>query len=212
MTLPRLYPILDSHSLARRGLELAAAAEAFLHAGARILQIRHKRHWTRQFFQQAEQVAALCRQFDAPLVVNDRADFALLLKAGLHLGQQDLAPLDARRFLGGHPVIGFSSHNADQFADAAREPVDYLALGPVFSTASKTNPAPMVGVDEVRRLQRVSSKPLVAIGGITRENALEVLRAGAHSVAVIGDLLPPQPTPESLRRRMREWQQLLNAA
>ncbi|MGB7723259.1 MAG: thiamine phosphate synthase [Bryobacteraceae bacterium] len=209
MNLPRLYPILDTESLAGRGVSIQDAAAAFLEGGAGILQIRHKGHWNRGVFESARQVARLCREAGAPLIVNDRADFAMLLEAGLHVGQDDLAPGDARRLLGPGAVIGFSSHNADQLAAAGGEPVDYAAFGPVFPTTSKRNPDPVAGVAEIRRCRALVGKPLVAIGGITLENALDVLRAGADSVAVIAGLLPQAPTARSLRERMEEWQRLV---
>jgi thiamine-phosphate pyrophosphorylase len=211
LTLPRVYPILDTESLEARGLTLESAAAALLHGGAGILQIRHKGHWSRQVFDTAGRVARLCREAGVPLIVNDRADFAKLLEAGLHVGQHDLAPRDARLLLGPEAAIGFSSHNASQLVDAAAEPVDYVALGPVFSTRSKRQPDPEVGVEEVRRCRALLSKPLVAIGGITRANAMSVLRAGADSVAVIADLLPANATPQSLRERMEEWNRLVTA-
>ena len=212
MKLPRVYPILDSDSLAQRGLTLPAAAAALLDGGATILQIRHKSHWTRDFFNLTRDVARLCRESGAGLIVNDRADFAMLLQAGLHLGQDDLPPRDARRLIGADAPIGYSSHNAGQLCLAGGEPVDYVALGPVFSTASKRNPDPLVGVGEIQRCRSLLEKPLVAIGGITLENALDVLRAGADSVAVIAGLLPDVATAQSLRKRMEEWNQLARAA
>ena len=212
MRLPRVYPILDTESLEHRGISLETAAAAFLEGGAGILQIRHKGHWSRGLFEAAKRVARLCREGGAPLIVNDRADFALLLEAGLHVGQDDLSPRDARRLLGPGPAIGFSSHNPGQLAAAGGEPVDYVALGPVFATPSKRNPDPVVGVEEVRRCRALVEKPLVAIGGITRGNAAEVLKAGADSLAVIGDLLPETATARSLRERMEQWQQLVKLA
>src|ERR1051326_4523855 len=108
MILPKVYPILDVETLAQRGLQLEAAAAAFLEGGAEILQIRQKGHWSRDFFLAAKQVARLCREAGAELIVNDRADFALLLGAGLHLGQEDLTPRDARNLLGSSGFIGYS--------------------------------------------------------------------------------------------------------
>jgi thiamine-phosphate pyrophosphorylase len=205
MQLPRIYPILDTETLARRGVQTAVAASAFLEAGAGILQIRHKGHWSRGRFDEAQVVARLCRETGATLVIDDRADFAMLLDAGLHIGQDDLAPRDARRLIGSERLLGFSSHNVPQLCAAGGEPVDYVALGPVFATASKINPDPVVGIEEVRRCRALLEKPLVAIGGITRENAPEVLRAGADSLAVISDLVPEPATAKSLRERMEEW-------
>jgi thiamine-phosphate pyrophosphorylase len=212
MKLPRVYPILDTESLEARGISLETAAAALLEGGAGILQIRHKGHWSRDFFEAARAVARLCRENGAALIVNDRADFALLLEAGLHVGQDDLFPRDARRLMGSDAIIGFSSHNPAQLCAAGGEPVDYVALGPVFQTGSKRNPDPVVGVEEVNRCRALLDRPLVAIGGITLTNARDVLDAGADSVAVIGGLLPEAATARSLRQRMEEWQQLVNAA
>ena len=212
MKLPRVYPILDTESLDGRSIALETAAAAFLEGGAGILQIRHKQHWSRGFFASAGTVARLCREAGAALVVNDRADFALLLDAGLHVGQDDLPPRDARRLMGPDAVIGFSSHNVAQLCAAGGEPVDYVALGPVFATASKLNPDPVTGVEEIRRCRSLVEKPLVAIGGITLENAVDVWRAGADSVAVIAGLLPSPATAHSLRERMEQWQQLVKTA
>jgi thiamine-phosphate pyrophosphorylase len=215
MKLPRIYPILDTASLALRAVAVEAAAAAFLEGGAVILQIRHKGHWSRDLFAAGERVARLCREAGADLIVNDRADFALLLGAGLHVGQDDLPPREARKLMGRDAVIGFSSHSAYQLRAAGGEPVDYVALGPVFGTASKQNPDPVIGVEEVRRARPLTDKPLVAIGGITLENALDVLRAGADSLAVIGGLLPPlgDPAPvKAMRVRMEEWRRLVKGA
>jgi thiamine-phosphate pyrophosphorylase len=212
MRLPRVYPILDTESLSARGILLETAAAAFLDGGAGILQIRHKGHWSRDTFESARQVARLCRESGVPLIVNDRADVALLLESGLHVGQDDLPPRDARRLMGSDAVVGFSSHNPQQLCAAGGEPVDYVALGPIFATVSKRNPDPVTGVEEVRRCRTLLEKPLVAIGGITLANALDVLRAGADSVAVIGGLLPESPSAQSLRQRMEQWLQLGKAA
>ena len=208
MRFPRVYPILDAETLAQHGMALDTAAAALLEGGAGILQVRQKGHWTRQVFESARQVACLCREAGAVLVVNDRADFAMLLEGGLHIGQEDLAPRDARKLIGPDALLGFSSHNLEQLSAAGGEPVDYVALGPVYPTSSKHNPDPVVGVDELRRLRPLIEKPLVAIGGITRANAAGVLNAGADSVAVISDLVPQSPTARSLRERMEEWQRI----
>ena len=212
MRLPRVYPILDTESLDARAILLETAAAAFLDGGAGILQIRHKRQWSRGFFASARTVARLCREAGATLIVNDRADFALLLEAGLHVGQDDLPPRDARQLMGRNAMVGFSSHNMAQLCAAGGEPVDYVALGPVFATASKLNPDPVTGIEEIRRCRSLIEKPLVAIGGITLENALDVLRAGADSVAVIAGLLPDRATAHFLRERMEQWQQLVKTA
>ncbi|MDQ2901229.1 MAG: thiamine phosphate synthase [Acidobacteriota bacterium] len=212
MLLPRVYPILDGASLARKGCAPLHAAAGSLAGGAEILQFRHKGHWARDTFAAAEEIARLCREVNARLIVNDRADFATLLDCGLHLGQDDLYPTDARRLLGSDRIIGFSTHNADQLTAAALEPVDYVALGPIYPTASKENPDPIVGLGNLRTWRKLVRRPLVAIGGITRENARAVLDAGADSVAIVGDLLPDICTEHSIRARMEEWRQLVRQA
>ena len=205
LRLPRVYPILDTESLGRCGISLAVAAAAYLEGGASILQIRHKFHWSRDLFDGAREVARLCRERGASLIINDRADFAALLNAGLHVGQDDLSPRDARKLLGSGAVIGLSSHSAAQLATAAGEPVDYVALGPIFATGSKRQPDAVVGLEEIRRCRGLMEKPLVAIGGITLENARDVWTAGADSVAVIAGLLPAGASARALRERMEEW-------
>ncbi len=187
-------------------------AAAMLEGGARVLQIRHKGLWSGKVLEDAREVASLCQQAGAMLIVDDRADIAKLLGAGLHVGQDDLAPADARALLGDGAMIGFSSHDAAQLRGAAAEPVDYVALGPIFSTASKQNPDPVVGVDELRRCHALVGKPLVAIGGITRENARAVFDAGADAVAVIADLLPAGATAADVRQRIEEWRGIAGAS
>ena len=207
MQLPAFYPILDTAAAVRRGVPPVDAARAILGAGASILQFRHKTFYSREAHAWLKQIAELCRASGATLVVNDRADLALLFDAALHLGQEDLPPAAARRVTGTRIPIGFSTHNEAQLHAAASEPIDYLAIGPLFGTASKENPDPVVGLDELRRLRPLATKPLVAIGGITRANARQVLDAGADSVAVIGDLLPENG---NIEERVREWLRLLS--
>src|SRR5579872_2856357 len=190
MPIPRFYPILDNDTAVRFGLTVREAAADMIEAGARILQFRHKGLFSREVWADLESIAELCRAKDVRLVVNDRADIARLLGAALHLGQEDLAPSEARLITGPTTCIGYSTHNADQLAAARSEPADYLALGPILGTTSKANPDPVVGLEGLRRLRPLTDRPLVAIGGITRANAKSVLDAGADSVAAIGDLFP----------------------
>lgn len=211
MKLPVLYPILDTATLDQCQLDWVSAAEAILEGGAKILQFRHKGPFTRRVFWAAEQIAALCGRAGAVYVIDDRADIARVLNAGLHLGQDDLPPREARKILGDDAVVGFSTHSEEQLRAAANEPVDYLALGPIFATRSKARPDPVVGLENLARWRTLTDRPLVAIGGITRENAQDVLRAGADSVAVIADLYPIPCTRLSLRARIEEWLQLLRS-
>lgn len=203
--LPPFYPILDTGLLAGRGLSATAASEAVLEAGARILQFRHKDFFSRGVFDEAERIAVLCRAAGATFIMNDRADFAAILGAGLHLGQDDLAPSDARKILPAGCIVGFSTHNREQLRAGDAEPADYLAIGPIFATGTKQNPDPVVGLQELGVLRAITKKPLAAIGGIARENARAVLEAGADSLAVIGDLFPLPLTKQALRERAEEW-------
>ncbi|MGB9611783.1 MAG: thiamine phosphate synthase, partial [Bryobacteraceae bacterium] len=137
--------------------------------------------------------------------IDDRADIAALLDAGVHVGQNDLPPALARRVLGEARILGFSTHNEEQLRAAAAEPADYLAIGPVFETLSKENPDPALGLERLAKLRALTERPLVAIGGITRDYARAVLNTGVDSIAVIGDLLPEEMTKATVRGRMEEW-------
>lgn len=159
-------------------------------------------------FEAAEQITELCSTAGALFVMNDRVDIAMMLHASVHLGQEDLCPADARRLTGEGTVIGFSTHNEAQIRAAGGEPVDYLALGPLFGTTTKEHPDPMVGLNELRRLRPLVTKPLVAIGGITRANAVATFEAGADSVAVIADLLSGCARAADIGKRTEEWLQL----
>lgn len=177
-----------------------------LDGGARILQFRHKGKYSRDVFDSAGQVAELCHSRGALFIVDDRADIAMMLDAGLHVGQDDVPVPIARRLIGTNRVLGFSTHNLDQLAASVEAPVDYVAYGPVFRTESKENPDPVVGIEGVRAAKGAAgSRPLVAIGGITRANGADVLAAGADSVAVIADLMPDPCTADSIRNRIQEW-------
>jgi len=200
--LPKFYPILDPEIAVRHGIDPIAAAEQILEGGATILQFRHKGFFSRTVFAQLERVAELCRDAGVLFVVNDRADLAALTNAALHLGQDDLTPTAARKVVGAKTLIGYSTHTERQLRAAAAEPANYLALGPIFGTASKQNPDPIVGLDELRRLRPLTDRTLVAIGGITRTNAQSVLAAGADSVAIIGDLFAENG---NVRARTEEW-------
>ena len=158
MKLPRVYPILDTGVFVERGFSPTCAAAAFLQGGAGILQLRHKQHWGRAVFEAAREIARMCREAGALFIVDDRADIAMLLDAGLHVGQDDLPPRDARRLMGTDAIIGFSSHNVRQVCAAGGEPVDYVAFGPVFQTASKRNPDPVTGDRSIKGLPRADGK------------------------------------------------------
>lgn len=190
LRLPAFYPILDPVQVAKHGLDSLETARELLAAGAEWLQLRHKGVYTRADYELAVAVGRLVHQSGAQYVINDRVDIALMAGAdGVHIGQDDLPPGAAREIAGDRLFIGYSTHNEAQLRAGDLEPVDYLALGPIFATVSKHNPDPVVGVDELARLRRLTSKPLVAIGGITRQSAAKAFAAGADSVAIISDFL-----------------------
>jgi thiamine-phosphate pyrophosphorylase len=206
--LPRVYPILDTTTLDRFAFDPFIAAEACLEGGARILQLRHKDFWSRETFHLAHRLATLCRESGARLIINDRADCAMLVGSGLHLGQHDLTPTDARLVVGPHALIGFSAHNPEQMAAAGDEPVDYIAFGPVFPTTSKHRADPVVSVDGLRAARALTLRPLVAIGGITPDNAPDCWSAGANSVAVISGIFQAPCTRQAVRDRLAAWRTL----
>ena len=183
-----VYPIVDVAACSSRTpLDLA---EAVLAGGAKLVQLRAKQISTRDFCDLARALLVLCGSHGARLIVNDRTDIARLTDAaGVHLGQTDLPPREARRLLGADAVVGFSTHNLQQVKDAeALGCVDYLGFGPIFPTTTKRNADPTQGLAGLRQARAATRMQLVAIGGITPENAPEVLTAGADAVAMIGAL------------------------
>jgi thiamine-phosphate pyrophosphorylase len=168
---------------------MLAAAEELAAAGCALLQYRNKSGNARQMLEQARELRTRMGP-NVKLIMNDRADLCLAAGFdGLHLGQGDLSPESARLIIGDRRWLGISTHNSEQLAEANRTSADYLAIGPIFATGSKVNPDPVVGLAGIRRARELTTKPLVAIGGITRVNARSVIDAGADSVAVISDLL-----------------------
>jgi thiamine-phosphate pyrophosphorylase len=187
--LPPLNAIIDAEASARAGLTVVATARACLDGGARFLQLRGKNLSGAELLDAATAIVGLAHEAGAIVIVNDRADIAKLSGAdGVHLGQEDLSPAAARAILGAEAIVGWSTHTDDQIAQAGREPISYLAVGPIFGSTTKATGYDAVGLDIVRRAARLG-RPVVAIGGITRENAASVLAAGAASVAVIGALV-----------------------
>ena len=189
---PSLYAILDAELA---GCEVLSIAEALASSGVEIIQYRSKSASSLAAYTDCVRLADLLRE-RSRFIVNDRADFAALCNAGgVHIGQEDLPVEAARAVCGYERWVGISTHNLAQFEAATQTSADYVAVGPIFATATKNDPDPVVGVDFVRRVRSMTSKPIVAIGGITLENAEEVFRAGADSIAVIRDLIAaPDPS------------------
>jgi len=197
IALPRLYAIVDAEVCERRTLAPLDVARAFLGAGAQWVQLRCKQLGSGEFLELAAAVVADARRAGATIIVNDRADVAALSGAhGLHVGQDDLSPSDARTVIGARPILGLSTHTKEQWDAAVREPVSYIAIGPAFGSATKQTGYDAVGLQVVSaasRDARQAGLPTVAIGGITLDNAASVIDAGAASVAVISDLLTGDP-------------------
>jgi thiamine-phosphate pyrophosphorylase len=183
----RLYPLTDSY------LSQLSHAEQVSHlgkAGARIVQLREKLLPPFEFYQEAANALRVARQLGIKIIINDRVDIALALKAdGVHLGQADLPPEAARRLLGPKAMIGISTHNPEQARLAAKMPIDYIAIGPIFATSSKQASETPIGLTVLRQVRHIVGQiPLVAIGGIRAEKGQDVLDAGADAVAVISDI------------------------
>jgi thiamine-phosphate pyrophosphorylase len=201
LQLPRVYPITDFRL---SGLSHADQVTSLSAGGATMIQLREKSLDPRAFYRAAETAMRIARDRGVRLIINDRADIALALRAdGVHLGQDDLPPEAARRLLGENAIIGFSTHNLEQAKAALALPIDYLAIGPIFRTTGKVNPDPVVGLDLLRMVRAATARlPLVAIGGITPENARGVFEAGADTVAMIGALFGDNEAIEGRMRRM----------
>jgi thiamine-phosphate pyrophosphorylase len=188
-----LYAIVDLDSLAQRALEPLAFVDAVLDARPGALQLRAKSAGARDTLALLRAMHARARPLGVPLFVNDRPDLALLAGCGVHLGQDDMTPSEARR-LAPDLAIGVSTHDLGQLDEALRQRPDYVALGPIFQTTSKRNPDPVVGLEalaEASRRCRAAGVPLVAIGGLSLERAPSVA-PHANLGAVISALLPPE--------------------
>lgn len=184
---PALYAILDPSLIST---PLVPFAQNLAAAGVKLMQLRDKRAPAGRIFAASKELAAVLCPAGVKFIVNDRPDIAAISGAsGVHVGQDDLPPEDARRIVGPARWVGVSTHNLEQFREANATSADYIALGPIFPTVSKENPDPVVGLALLREVRKLTTKPLVAIGGITLERAGEVFRAGADSVAVIRDLI-----------------------
>jgi thiamine-phosphate pyrophosphorylase len=193
---PRLYAIIDATSLTMPELALA---EALARSGVELIQYRNKTATSRQLFEVSRQLSEILRPRGVRFIVNDRPDVALLAGAGgVHVGQEDLG-VEAARSIGNSARskdwwVGVSTHTLEQVTAADRTSAEYVAFGPIFPTTTKQNPDAVVGCELLERARQLTSKPLVAIGGITLQRAAEVYRAGADSLAVVRDLIcAPDP-------------------
>jgi thiamine-phosphate pyrophosphorylase len=206
LVLPRLYVILDAALITSSEID---CAKSLAKAGVRLLQYRNKSAFARRYLDSSRQLAELLKPMGVSFFVNDRPDVAYLAGAsGVHVGQDDLDVEQARRVVGPDKLVGVSTHNVEQFERAAASSADYIAMGPIFSTSSKANPEPVVGIDLLRRVRALTDKPIVAIGGISLERAASAIEAGADSVVVISGILSaPDPA-----ERARQYIATLEAA
>jgi len=190
-SLPRLQAILDVETARGAAIPPADLARAFLDGGARFIQIRAKQLPSGPFLELCDAVVRAAAPYDASVIVNDRVDLARLSgAAGVHVGQDDLPVASVRAILAPDAIVGYSTHNVAQIDGALAMPISYLAVGPIFGTRTKDTGYPAVGLELVRTAAaRAGGIPVVAIGGITLENAPAVIDAGAAAVAVISDLL-----------------------
>jgi thiamine-phosphate pyrophosphorylase len=202
--LPRLYPILDAGLLLQAGLSLETFARELRNAGIRFLQYRDKDSPDEVVLERAAWLRRIFPSSDSCLILNDRVSLVHATRfEGVHVGQEDRSPAETRALLGPGILIGVSTHGEAQLLTAAAGPADYVAIGPVYATLSKKVPDPVAGLEGVRLARAMTTKPLVAIGGIGRANCSAVIDAGADSVAVISDLLP---TPNhSTAKRIEEF-------
>jgi len=203
LVLPRLYVILDAALLKIPAKE---CAKSLVDAGVRLIQYRNKGASGRELFETSRELAEYLTPLGVQFIVNDRADVAVLAGArGVHVGQGDLGVEQARVVMGDGKLVGVSTHNVAQFRSALETSADYIAVGPIFQTGSRENPDPVVGVGFVREARGMTDRPIVAIGGITLERAVEVIETGADSVAIISDIL----RAEDVGKRAREYVDLL---
>ena len=186
--LPTIYPITDTRI---SGISHAEQIERLAAGGATLIQLREKHASPAEFFDAAEKAMNVARKLGVKIIINDRVDIALALQAdGVHLGQDDLSPREARTLLSESAIIGYSTHSVEQAIEAIKLPIDYIAIGPAFETTTKLNPDAVVGLDGLRRVRNAIGKfPLVAIGGINLANLRSVFDGGADSAAMIGALL-----------------------
>jgi thiamine-phosphate pyrophosphorylase len=203
LRLPKLYAILDAESSGSRQ-ELLGFGKALVAAGVTLVQYRDKNGNTRAILGAGRDLKRTLGP-KARLIMNDRTDLCLAAGFdGVHLGQDDLAAVGARRVVGKDKLIGCSTHNVEQAIAAEATDADYVAIGPIFGTRSKVKPDPVVGIAGLEEVRRHVNKPLVAIGGITRENCAEVMAAGADSVAVISDLIDSSGK-DSVAKRVEDF-------
>lgn len=198
--LPKIYPITDR---AISGLSHSEQVRSMIAGGATLIQLREKQQTAGEWIDDAAEAVRIAKIAGVRILINDRVDLAMVVGAdGVHLGQDDMPPDAASRILGDRAIIGYSTHTIDQVREAIKLPVDYVAFGPIFPTATKVDPDPVVGIEKLRAVRsELIGRPLVAIGGINAGNVGSVLAAGADSAAMIGAILTP---PDEITSNLRQ--------
>jgi thiamine-phosphate pyrophosphorylase len=194
-----LCAIIDTEALA--GRDHVAVAHQVIRGGAAIIQLRDKQHGKKELLAIAQELKSLCAEYSVLFIINDYLDLALAVDAdGLHLGQDDLPLPVARKLLPIGKILGCSTHSLEQAKAAQATGADYIAIGSIYPTPSKES-AIIIGTETLQQVRQAVSLPVMAIGGITRENVGEVTRAGADSVAVISAILSAK-SPEAATREI----------
>jgi thiamine-phosphate pyrophosphorylase len=198
-----IYPITNREL---SGLSHTEQVRSLVGSGVTLIQLREKTADSADFFKDAANALLIARSAGIKLIINDRVDIALALGAdGVHLGQDDLPAEAARRLLGSEAIIGFSTHTLEQASAASHLPVDYIAIGPVFSTSTKIDPEEITGVETIAKIQRLRlGYPLVAIGGIDQDNISEVAENGADAAAIVSAIWASSVTPERKIVQMKD--------
>ena len=201
--IPRIYPITDA---TLSGLSHPEQVECLVEGGARMVQLREKYLSGMEFFESARQSVEIAHRSSAQLIINDRVDIAIAVRAdGVHLGQDDTPPVAARKIMGDAAIIGYSTHSLEQAVAASRLPVDYIAIGPIFPTITKQDPEAVVGIDGLMRVRdALPNATLVAIGGITSANLADIFEAGADSAALISAIFAKPHTITETFKRLNE--------
>ena len=204
-----LYAIIDRGTLDARSIRVQAFAAELSEAGVRLVQYRDKQNGDEEVLRTAREIEAVFAGRETQLILNDRVDLAVRLGWGIHVGQGDLPVASVLAMNADMAfVVGVSTHNERQLRAAETTSASYIAIGPVYGTTTKPDAEPVVGLEGVRKARAVTTKPLVAIGGISHETARYVIEAGADCVAVIGALLPVEGM--TTRQRAEELMALLN--
>ncbi len=197
-----LYLVTD-RSLSK-GRATREIVEAAVYGGVTCVQLREKNCSTREFINEALSIRDFLKDRNVPLIINDRIDVAMAVRAdGVHLGQNDMPLETAREITGNKMIIGISAESAEDAVNAEKNGADYIGISPVFSTPTKTDTAPALGLQGIREMRNAVNIPLVGIGGLNKKNTAEVIRHGADGIAVVSAIVSaenPEKAAEELKK------------